>query len=282
MAKKKRIARGYTEHFGDDFEVTYTDDLPMISLELEDEDPDIDLYENNIYKNTPYEEYTYHEEDDRESNGRRHMKDAASYSYRSAHSPRNEQNSRKRRQSQQVRQSADARPQNLSHRKQPSGEELAAPLEGPVRASTLMVENLTCFILRPAPAVCAAVITLITIVSFWNGHSAFGEISSLSEGNPILASYLVVGGILLLWELSSFLFALSGLSAGTGRGLTFFIVVYVGSYFASVADHFLPEELLLLEGVKGGLSSFGSLYPMLFPFCVVGFVTCLLRNFMKN
>ena len=61
MAKKKRIARGYTEHFGDDFEVTYTDDLPMISLELEDEDPDIDLYENNIYKNTPYEEYTYHD-----------------------------------------------------------------------------------------------------------------------------------------------------------------------------------------------------------------------------
>lgn len=260
MTKKKPASRGYTEHFGDDFEVTYTDDLPAISLDFDDEDPDIDLYENNIYQNTPYEEYTY-------------------TAPPSSHSARNGQNNQNHRSG---RQSSPSRRQEVPRRKQSSGEELAAPLEGPIRASTLLVEKLTYFILRPAPAVCAAVVTLITIVSFWNGHSAFGEISSLSEGNPILASYLVVGGILLLWELSSFLFALSGLSSGTGRGLTFFIVVYVGSYFASVADGFLPEELLVLEGVKGGLSSFGSLYPMLFPFCVVGFVTCLLRNFMKN
>lgn len=263
MTKRKPAPRGYTEHFGDDFEVTYTDDLPAISLDFDAEEPDIDLYENNIYKNTPYKEYTY-------------------TAPPSSHSARNSKNNRSHRDGQPGRQSPPSRPQGAPRRKQPSGEELAAPLEGPVRASTLLVEKLTYFILRPAPAVCAAVVTLITIVSFWMGHSAFGEISSLSEGNAILASYLVVGGILLLWELSSFLFALSGLSSGTGRGLTFFIVVYVGSYFASVADRFLPEELLLLEGVKGGLSSFGSLYPMLFPFCVVGFVTCLLRNFMKS
>lgn len=248
MKKRKPTATGYTENFGDDFEVTYTEELPAISLDFDDEDREAPPYE--------YEKYTQKKKSPKKPEYREHMR-------------KTEQPPQKSR-------------RDAPHRKQTSSDELAAPLEGPVRASTLIIEKLTYFILRPAPAICAAVITLVTIVSFWNGHGAFGEISSLSEGNAVLASYLVVGGILLFWELSSFLFALSGFSSGTGRGLTFFILVYVGSYLASVADRYLPEELILLEGVKGGLTSFGSLYPMLFPFCVVGFITCLLKNFLAD
>lgn len=246
MSSKKRNI----DYFDDDFEVTYTDDLPDVSIDFDDDE---------------YPEDNYYDDDDDDDDDYPHRKKQSS--------SRNTQ-----------RQNAGSR---QPVRKKNASTNLASPLQGPVRATTKLVENLTRFILRPAPAVLAAIITLITILAFWTGHSAYGEPASIVDGgNYTLAAYLAVGGILALWELFSFLFALSGFHSGKGRGLTFFILVYIGSYTASVAGSLIPDSLPtilpVIDGVKGGLASFGSLYPMLFPLCVAGLVTCILKNILAD
>lgn len=40
---------------------------------------------------------------------------------------------------------------------------------------------------------------------------------------------------MLIWMLSTFFFTLSGIRHGTGRGLTYFVLVYVLSYLFSLA-----------------------------------------------
>ena len=86
---------------------------------------------------------------------------------------------------------------------------------------------------------------------------------------------------MLIWMLSTFFFTLSGIRHGTGRGLTYFVLVYVLSYLFSLAAAAIPADVQLLTGIRGGILVFGSLYPSYFPFCVVGIITCILRKILK-
>ena len=108
-------------------------------------------------------------------------------------------------------------------------------------------------------------------------------ISCSLTSNPDLAliAYLAVGGVMLIWMLSTFFFTLSGIRHGTGRGLTYFVLVYVLSYLFSLAAAAIPADVQLLTGIRGGILVFGSLYPAYFPFCVVGIITCILRKILK-
>ncbi len=69
---------------------------------------------------------------------------------------------------------------------------------------------------------------------------------------------------MLIWMLSTFFFTLSGIRHGTGRGLTYFVLVYVLSYLFSLAANAIPADVQLLTGIRGGILVFGSLYPTYF------------------
>ena len=161
-------------------------------------------------------------------------------------------------------------------------EELAAPIRNIARTGSTAAEKLTTFILRPAPVLMSAIILAITFFSFWNQLSDYGDINTLTSNPDLtLIAYLAVGTVMLIWMLSTFFFTLSGIRHGTGRGLTYFVLVYVLSYLFSLAANAIPADVELFTGIRGGILVFGSLYPAYFPFCVVGIITCILRKILK-
>lgn len=251
MNNKKNI----DDYFDDNFEVTYTGDLPSIPVGQDDyDDTDyLDDYETDDYYDEtdrldPDYDDDYEEEDsyDRQRPARR------------------------------------AERRNSRRRPASSSEELAAPIRDIARTGSTAAEKLTAFILRPAPVLMSAVILAITFFSFWNQISDYGDIKTLSSTPDLtLVAYLAVGGVMLIWMLSTFFFTLSGIWHGNGRGLTYFVLVYILSYLFSLAANAIPADVELLTGIRGGILVFGSLYPAYFPFCVVGIITCILRKVLK-
>ena len=251
MNNKKNI----DDYFDDNFEVTYTGDLPSIPVGQDDyDDTDyLDDYETDDYYDEtdrldPDCDDDYEEEDfyDRQRPARR------------------------------------AERRNSRRRPDSSSEELAAPIRNIARTGSTAAEKLTNFILRPAPVLMSAIILAITFFSFWNQISDYGDIKTLSSTPDLtLVAYLAVGGVMLIWMLSTFFFTLSGIWHGNGRGLTYFVLVYILSYLFSLAANSIPADVELLTGIRGGILVFGSLYPAYFPFCVVGIITCILRKVLK-
>lgn len=159
--------------------------------------------------------------------------------------------------------------------------ELADPIRNIMYTGSTAAEKLTRLVFRPAPILMSGIITLITIFSYLSGSSEYGDITALaSELNYTLIAYLIIGSVIVLWEICCFFFTISGVWSGTGRGLTFFILVYVLSYVTSLIGGLIPENILAIEGIRGGLSTYGSLYSMFFPFCIVGILTCILQKIM--
>ena len=251
MNNKKNI----DDYFDDNFEVTYTGDLPSIPVGQDDYD---DRYDDTDYLND-YETDDYYDETDRIAPD---YEEEGSYVRQRPARRTERRNSRRRHDS--------------------SSEELADPIRNIARTGSTAAEKLTTFILRPAPVLISAVILAITFFSFWNQMSNYGDIKTLSSTPDLtLVAYLAVGGVMLIWMLSTFFFTLSGIRHGTGRGFTYFVLVYVLSYLFSLAAAAIPADVQLLTGIRGGILVFGSLYPTYFPFCVVGIITCILRKILK-
>lgn len=216
------------DYFGDDFEVTYTGELPEVSLDFDDTD-------------------YYEEEEYEEPVRRRKRKRCASQK----HSSQNQ-------------------------------EDLASPLRAPIQKSTRLIERVVSLVLRLAPVLMGAGILLLTIFVFWTEHSVYGEPESImAEQNFTLAVYLIVGVVILLWEICSFFFILGGVWSKTGRGITFFILIYVLSYLSSFAGKFIPEGLAVIDGLRGGMVTYGSLYTRLFTLCLLGIIACILQKIRK-
>ena len=178
----------------------------------------------------------------------------------------------------------------MTAKDQPDGQNGEIPADVPIplpknwqlQFGSTAAEKLTTFILRPAPVLMSAIILAITFFSFWNQLSDYGDINTLTSNPDLtLIAYLAVGAVMLIWMLSTFFFTLSGIRHGTGRGLTYFVLVYVLSYLFSLAAAAIPADVQLLTGIRGGILVFGSLYPTYFPFCVVGIITCILRKILK-
>ena len=236
MNNKKNI----DDYFDDNFEVTYTGDLPSIPVGQDD-------YDDTDYLND-YETDDYYDETDRLApDYDDDYEEEDSYYDRQRPARRTERrNSRRRHDS--------------------SSEELADPIRNIARTGSTAAEKLTTFILRPAPVL----------------MSNYGDIKTLSSTPDLtLVAYLAVGGVMLIWMLSTFFFTLSGIRHGTGRGLTYFVLVYILSYLFSLAANAIPADVELFTGIRGGILVFGSLYPAYFPFCVVGIITCILRKVLK-
>lgn len=166
------------------------------------------------------------------------------------------------------------------NRKRPSSE-LAAPIQNIVHTGSSLVETLMRLVFRPAPVLMSAIILLITAFSYWNDSEKYGDILTIIK-NPYSAivTFLAVGAVIVLWELCCLFFTISGVWTGTGRGLSFFILVYLLSYAASLAGSLLPEGIEIIEGIRGGLNTYGSLYSMIFPFCVIGSIACIIQKIM--
>ena len=233
--RKRKNKLNYTDrpehHFNDDFEVTYTDDLPEINVNFDEED---DFQED------------YYEWEDSDSRRRSH------------------------------RRSQNAPPKDRT----PRGESLASPLRAPIRTGTKFVEKIVHILLRFGSPLMVAAITALTALVFWNGHSVYGEPQNIAaEQNITLTVYLIVAGILVLWGLCSFLFVLS--NTYSGRGLTFFITYYILSYGALLLGTLLPEEIDLLEGLKNGLLTYGSLHPRIFTLSLLGVIACICRRIFR-
>lgn len=230
---KRRKHYDYDDRFDDDFEVTYTEELPPVQP---------DFYARyEVHQSRYADNYTNEYEDDYEER------------------PRRKRRSSRRR-----------RPQ-----------ELADPIQNMMYTGSTTAEKLTRLVFRPAPILMSGIITLITVFCYLSNSADYGNIAALAyELNYTLIAYLAVGAIIVLWEICCFFFTLSGVWSGTGRGLTFFILVYVLSYIASIAGNLIPENLAMVEGIRGGLAAYGSLYSMFFPFCIIGILTCILQKIM--
>ena len=201
MNNKKNI----DDYFDDNFEVTYTGDLPSIPVGQDDYD---DRYDDTDYLND-YETDDYYDETDR-------LAPDYDDDYEEEDSYYDLQRPARR-----------TERRNSCRRPDSSSEELAAPIRNIARTGSTAAEKLTTFILRPAPVLMSAVILAITFFSFWNQMSNYGDIKTLSSTPDLtLVAYLAVGGVMLIWMLSTFFFTLSGIRHGTGRGLTYFVLVY--------------------------------------------------------
>lgn len=283
MSNKKNI----DDYFDDNFEVTYTGDLPPLHMGQEDSDDYYDDYRNsNRHPGRSYDhnrryapDYTDDYDDDYDDTGYLDEDEGYDgtdyldsdydddYDYEDSYDRRRPARQTNRRN---------------SRRRSDSSEELAAPIRNIARTGSTAAEKLTNFILRPAPVLMSAIILAITFFSFWNQMSDYGDIKTLSSNPDLtLVAYLAVGAVMLIWMLSTFFFTLSGIWHGTGRGLTYFILVYILSYLFSLAANAIPADIELLTGIRGGILVFGSLYPAYFPFCVVGMITCILRKVLK-
>lgn len=245
----------FDDDFGDDFEVRYTEEIPDITWNMDDESDSYstDNYdEPNACSADCREDRSY--ADERKVDGRRSRK-----------GPRRVcQND-----------SASRRPDS----RRPS--ELAAPIQNIVHTGSSLIEKLTRLFFRPAPILMSAVILLITAFTYWIDSAQYGNLLTVIE-NPesSMVTFLAVGAVVMLWELCCFFFTLSGVWRGNGRGLSFFILVYVLSYVSGLAGEILPEGLAIIDGIRGGLITFGSLYSMIFPFCVIGIVTCMIQKIL--
>lgn len=272
MNNKKNI----DDYFDDNFEVTYTGDLPPLHMGQDDSDDRYDDYRDSdrrpgrsYDRNRRYApDYADDYDDDYDDTDYLDSDYDDDYDYEDSYDCQ--------------RPSRRAERRNSRRRSDSSSEELAAPIRNIARTGSTAAEKLTTFILRPAPVLMSAIILVITFFSFWNQISDYGDINTLTSNPDLtLIAYLAIGAVMLIWMLSTFFFTLSGIWHGTGRGLTYFVLVYVLSYLFSLAAAVIPADVQLLAGIRGGILVFGSLYPAYFPFCVVGIITCILRKVLK-
>lgn len=145
--------------------------------------------------------------------------------------------------------------------------------------------------------VCSHAITLVLIAwimfliatKFWSTHFAFGSLNTaVTERNTTLAAYLGVAVFLLVFELISFLWAMTsprtnnkiiGGKQDVGRGLFSFLIIGIFSLLSSMFGDLIPEAHTALIGLKQGLAMYGSLFEILLPLCIAGIISCLIRRF---
>lgn len=165
----------------------------------------------------------------------------------------------------------------------PRPSELADPLQNIVHTGSSLAGTLMRFLFRPAPFLMSGVILLITAAAYWADSARYGELLSVVQNpDPSLVSFLAIGAVVLLWELCCFFFTIAGVWSGNGRGLSFFVLVYLLSYVSGLAGSFLPQEIPFINGIRGGLITYGSLYSMIFPFCIIGILSCILQKIFRR
>lgn len=167
---------------------------------------------------------------------------------------------------------------------------LLSPAAKTVKAGGKAAGSVIRTILKGASLLLIAVIIVLLGVSFFHGHAAYGNpAAAVEQKNYALAAYFAFAALLLIFELISFFWTLSGQKIkdgrrirklDTGRGIGSFLVIYIGSYLSLHLGSLIPEVPQALGGLKGAVSVYGSLNQTLLPLCVMGVISCLIRKFI--
>lgn len=250
--------KSYSDFFDDDFEVVYEDDLPEINV---NDDTD--------------------ESDEQEDSDNDEQEDSDSDKRRRSDRERNRKKSSDR-DDEQRRKSRSGR----SH-------SILSPVKKTVQTGTRAAMRLIQIVCKTATLILIAVITFLLGSHFLRGLSSYGDpAAAIAEQNYAMAAYAAFALVLLLFEIISFLWALTGPRAArgngrsfqtdTGRGMFSFILVGAGSAVAYVCASLIPESPLPMTGLKGAAEIYGSLAGTLIPLCIAGVISCILRKLFSR
>lgn len=260
--------KSYSDFFDDDFEVVYEEDLPEIHLD-EDTPESPDDYYDDDYDDEEWEEprdISEHEKGKKSKNKRSGSK-------------------------QPGRQKSGS--DDRSRKKKKRTPNLVSPVKKTVQTGTRAVMRLIQIVCKIATLLLIAFITYLLGSHFLEGLPAYGNpAAAVAERNYPMAAYAGFALALLLFELVSFLWALTGpraakehgrsFQADTGRGMFSFILVGAGSVLASVSAALIPSSWAALTGLKGAVEIYGSLSSSLIPLCIAGVISCILRKIFSR
>ena len=287
MGNKKKQTNEFDNYFDDDFEVVYEDLEDLGSYLSEDSsdnnddyddydgydgdtdyyndyDDDDDDYDDNYYDDDDDDDYddNYYDDDDYNSNGR----DSKKKKRNDKQDPDSKKSKKKKR------------------RGLPN---VGKPVANIAKTGINATKKLVGTILRAATLILIALIILILLKTFLSNAGSYGKILLLGQTkDTTLIAYLAVGAVLVGYELLNFFWAASRTRArsrhnnrlDTGRGLLSFVIIYAGSYLATMFSHLIPSSPSWLTGVQGGLSIYGDLKATLLPLCIAGVVSCVVRK----
>lgn len=179
--------------------------------------------------------------------------------------------------------------QHQSSRKPKRRSSIGSPVKKTVQAGTKAVSCIIRLLCKIASLFILAVIIYILATHFLEGLMRYGNpTSAVSEKNYAMAAYAGFSVFVLLFEILSFFWSLSGPRVSskngksrrtdTGRGMSAFILTGAGSCLAHIAGGLIPVSLPPLSGLKGAVEIWGNLYPVLLPLCIAGIISCILRR----
>ena len=249
--------KSYSDFFDDDFEVVYEEDLPEININDDDNDDEDEEYGDRSRGSSASRKRPGSGKDKRERSGRDGQEDGRSRSRsRSRHS-------------------------------------VLSPVKKTAQTGARAAARLIQVVCKTASLVLIAVITLILGSHFLEGLFTYGNpAAAVGEKNYTMAAYAAFALFLLLFEIISFLWALTGprvardgrrsFQSDTGRGMFSFILVGAGSVLAYVLAGLIPGSPAPLRGLSGAVDIYGSLSVTLVPLCIAGVISCILRKLFSR
>lgn len=176
----------------------------------------------------------------------------------------------------------DPRPHAVHHR---SGQ---TPIAAPIKKGGRTVSRISHSLFQNLSVILIFVIIAFMAYNFFRGSAPYGDIQNeIASQNytEIMASYMIVAAIFILYELFSALWAMT--RAGyyredTGRGMFSFFFIYICSYIAFFINKWIPETPDFLKGIKGALDVFGSMHNVLFGLCAAGVISCMIRRYSTS
>ncbi|QEK18939.1 hypothetical protein LAJLEIBI_02963 [[Clostridium] hylemonae DSM 15053] len=258
----KYIDKDYDKHFDDDFEVIY-DALDELDEYIDyDDDYEADAFEDDTYSD-----------------------DASGRTSKETDSPAGRKS---RKQDGKTAAAISPRIKGRQEKNRRNLPNLLSPAAKTVKAGGKAAGSIIRTVLKAASLLLTAIIIVLLAVSFWKGHTVYGNpAAAVAEKNYGLAAYFGFAALLLLFELISFFWILSGQKIkdgrrirklDTGRGLCSFVIIYAGSFLSSSFGSLIPEAPRLSG--KGAVTVYGSLDQTLFILCAAGLVSCLVRKFI--
>ena len=250
----------YDDLFGDDFEVVYEEELPPIRPNDTFPEKDTGSLDNE------WDDITDKWADDYDSTWDDDTEDGWDDDIESS-------NSKKKK-----------------SRRRPN---VVSPVKKTVQTGAKAVSSIIRMICKIASLVILAVIIYILATHFFEGLTSYGNPSTaISEKNYVMAAYAAFAVFVLLFEILSFFWSLSGprvsskngrsYQADTGRGMSVFILTGAGSYPARMTAGLIPASPAPLTGLSGAVVIFGSLSATLIPLCIAGIISCILRRIFSR
>lgn len=266
----------YDDLFGDDFEVVYEEELPPIRPNDTFPEKDTGSLDNE------WDDITDKWADDYDSTWDDDTEDGWDDDIESS-------NSKKKKGSKNNRKQEDSREKKKSRRRP----NVVSPVKKTVQTGAKAVSSIIRMICKIASLVILAVIIYILATHFFEGLTSYGNPSTaISEKNYVMAAYAAFAVFVLLFEILSFFWSLSGprvsskngrsYQADTGRGMSVFILTGAGSYLARMTAGLIPASPAPLTGLSGAVEIFGSLSATLIPLCIAGIISCILRRIFSR